>query len=47
MSERYPTTQWDETDFLTPEQRLDAIAEILGEIALRIVGQQHEQEEHL
>ncbi len=34
-------------DFLTPEQRLDAIAEILGEIALRIVRQQHEQDENL
>ncbi len=34
-------------DFLTPEQRLEAIAEILGEIALNIVKQQHEQDQSL
>jgi hypothetical protein len=29
-------------DFLTPEQRLSAVAEILGSIALRIVQEEHE-----
>lgn len=42
-----PTQENEPMDFLTPEQRLDAIAEILGEIALRIVRQQHEQDENL
>lgn len=32
-------------DFLTPEQRIDAIAEILSTIALRIVTKSHEPED--
>jgi hypothetical protein len=37
-----PTEEsWNE--FLTPEQRADAIAEILTTIALRIMKQRHEQ----
>lgn len=31
-------------DFLTPEQRADAVAEILSTIALRILKQRHEQD---
>jgi hypothetical protein len=30
------------TDFLTPEQRLDAVAEILATIALRAIREDHE-----
>lgn len=47
MTELSNTVQWDEADFLTPEQRLDAIAEVLGEIALHIVRNEHEQDETL
>lgn len=32
----------DEEDFLTPQQRTDAIAEILSTIALRIIRKRHE-----
>ena len=32
----------NEMDFLTPEQRLNAIAEILATIALRAVNSDHE-----
>lgn len=31
-------------DFLTPEQRTDAVAEILCTLALRLQKQRHEQE---
>ncbi len=31
-----------ETDFLTPEQRLDIVADILATIALRVIKQNHE-----
>ncbi len=34
-------------DFLTPEQRLDAIADILSTIALRILREQNEQDQIL
>jgi hypothetical protein len=33
------------SDFLTPEQRIDAIAEILSTIALRIVTKGHETQD--
>lgn len=32
-------------DFLTPEQRRDAIADILSTIALRVIKERHEQDE--
>jgi hypothetical protein len=38
------TTQESWSDFLTPEQRADAVAEILSTIALRILNQRHEQD---
>lgn len=34
----------NEMDFLTPEQRLNAIAEILSKIALRAVNSSHEDQ---
>lgn len=33
----------EEVDFLTPEQRLNAVAEILATIALRIVAQEQDE----
>ncbi len=33
-------------EFLTPEQRLDLIAEILADIALRITRDDHENYDH-
>jgi hypothetical protein len=33
-------------EFLTPEQRLDLIAEILADIALRITRDDHENSNH-
>ena len=35
MAELPNETRWTEADFLTPEQRLNAVAEILAIIALR------------
>jgi hypothetical protein len=34
-------------DFLTPEQRFEAIAETLADIALSIVKPDHEQDQNL
>ena len=34
----------NEMDFLTPEQRLNAIAEILATIALRAINSSHEDQ---
>ena len=34
----------EDTDFLTPEQRITAIAEILATGALRILKERHEQD---
>lgn len=34
------------TDFLTPMQRVEAIAEILAVIALRSLKDEHENEDH-
>lgn len=42
-----PNQEEASLDFLTPEQRLDAIADILSTIALRIIRQRHEQDESL
>ncbi|BCM94110.1 hypothetical protein IAD21_06013 [Abditibacteriota bacterium] len=39
-----PVLGTNETDFLTPQQRLEAIAEILATIALRAVKQDHEDQ---
>ena len=33
----------DETQFLTPEQRFEIVADILATIALRVVKQSHEK----
>ena len=46
MNEYQPSPGWsgNETDFLTPEQRLSAIADILATIALRAVMQDHEDQ---
>jgi hypothetical protein len=35
MAENSRSNRWTETDFLTPEQRLNLVAEILAIIALR------------
>ena len=44
MNEFQESTIWsgNETDYLTPEQRLNAIADILATIALRAVNQDYE-----
>ncbi len=46
MPQFQETPVWigNETDFLTPEQRLSAIADILATIALRAVNQGYEDE---
>lgn len=45
--QRPEPTEESWNDFLSPEQRLEAIAEILGEIAFTIVKKQHEQDQNL
>ena len=50
MSENtFPKTQVNEnplpeqwTDFLTPEQRLNAVADILSSVAIRVIKKRHE-----
>jgi len=46
MSQFQETPVWsgNETDFLTPEQRLSAIADILATIARRAAKQDYEDE---
>lgn len=45
MAEFEHATGWNEADFLTPEQRLNAVAEILATIALRSLNQDHENQD--
>jgi len=45
MTEIENTSGWNEADFLTPEQRLNAVAEILATIALRSLNQDHENQD--
>jgi len=40
------TESLDETQFLTPEQRFEIVADILATIALRVVTQNHEKDLH-
>ncbi len=45
MAEFENANGWNEADFLTPEQRLNAVAEILATIALRSLNQNHENQD--
>ncbi len=44
MSEHQDKRSINETEFLTPEQRFEIVADILATIALRIVKQNHEKD---
>jgi len=44
MSQHQDKGSINEAEFLTPEQRLEIVADILSTIALRIVKQNHEKD---
>ncbi len=43
MSQHQDKVSTSETEFLTPEQRLETVADILATIALRVIKQNHEK----
>lgn len=44
MSQHQDKANASEAEYLTPEQRLEVVADILATIALRVIKQNHEKD---